>query len=118
MSEQIVPRLRGWKDSAIFRKTLEFLGQTINEKSIIVDALSRYALQILHRSNEEPTEAESPQTFKRGDSHLLNPYLFLPPLRKRISSDCKTLHPLPALVALMRPIRMYLKKVGFVILRY
>jgi hypothetical protein len=55
--------LKEWKNSAIFRKTHEYLGQTINEKSIAVDALSRYELQILHRSNEEPTEAESPQTF-------------------------------------------------------
>jgi len=62
MSEHIVPRLRELKNSAIFRKIYEYLGQTINEKSIAVDALSRYGLQILHRSNEEPTEAEPPQT--------------------------------------------------------
>ena len=69
MSEQIVPRLRGWKNSAIFRKTHEYVDQTINEKSIAVDALSRYALQILHRSNEEPTEAKPPQIFvKEGIS--------------------------------------------------
>lgn len=42
MSEQIVPGLRGWKNSAIFPKTHEYLGHIINEKSIAVDALSRY----------------------------------------------------------------------------
>ena len=79
--------------------------KTINEKGITCDALSSEELQIVYRSVKEV-------------GRLLNPHLFLPPLRKRISSDFKTLHPFPALVALMRPQRMYLKKVGFVILRY
>lgn len=42
MSEHIVPRLKEWKNSAIFRKIYEHVGQTINEKGIAVDALSRY----------------------------------------------------------------------------
>ncbi len=48
--------------SFILRKIYEHMGQTINEKSIAVDALSKYELQILYRSDEEPTEAVSPQT--------------------------------------------------------
>ncbi len=55
MSEHIVPRSKERKNSAIFCKTHEYVGQTINEKGIPVDALSRYALQILHRSNEKLT---------------------------------------------------------------
>jgi hypothetical protein len=69
MSEHIVPRLKELKNSTIFRKTHEYVDQNINGKVIAVDALSRYGLQILHRSNEEPTEAEPPQTFvKEGIS--------------------------------------------------
>ncbi len=51
-----------WKNSAILLKIYEHVGQTINEKSIAVDALSKYELQILYRSDEEPTEAVSPKT--------------------------------------------------------
>jgi hypothetical protein len=67
ISKQITEKLGIWKNSAIFRKTHEYLGQTINEKSILLDALSRYALQILHRSNEKLTETESPRTFVKEE---------------------------------------------------
>jgi hypothetical protein len=53
ISEQIVQKLEGWKNSAILRQIYEHVGQTINEKGITVDALSRYELQILYRFDEE-----------------------------------------------------------------
>lgn len=54
-------KLGGRKNSAIFRKIYEHVGQTINKKGIGVDALSRYEFQILYRSDEDPTEAVFPQ---------------------------------------------------------
>ncbi len=93
------------ENSAILRKIYEHVGQPIKEKGIAVDALSGYELQIIYGSNE-------------GIRALLYLHEWVSPLRKRINSDFKTLHPFPALVAFMRPLRMYLKKVGLVILRY
>jgi hypothetical protein len=104
MSEQGVEKLGGLKNPQVLRVTHEHAGQTLNEKGIAVDALLRYAI--------------SSQPFIYKGFPLLKPYITLPPLRKRINSDFKTLHPLPAFVALIRPQRMYLKKVGLVILRY
>ena len=104
VSGQIVEKLGIWKNSRAVPKTHEHARQTLNEKGIVVDALLRYAL--------------SSQPFIYKGFPLLKPYILAPPLRKRSNSDFKTLHPLPALVALIRPQRMYLKKVGLVILRY
>ena len=44
ISEQIVEKSGGWKNSAMFHKIHEYAGQTINEKGIAADALSRYEL--------------------------------------------------------------------------
>jgi hypothetical protein len=40
------------------------------------------------------------------------------PFKNRFNSDWRTLHPLPALMAFIMPSRMYLRNVGFEILRY
>ena len=40
------------------------------------------------------------------------------PLKNLYSSDCRTLQPFPALIALILPSRMYFKKVGLEILKY
>ncbi len=43
---------RDFTNSTIFRNIYKHVGQTINEKSIAVDALSRYNMQILYRSDQ------------------------------------------------------------------
>jgi hypothetical protein len=40
------------------------------------------------------------------------------PVKNLYSSDCRTLQPFPALIALILPSRMYFKKVGLEILKY
>jgi hypothetical protein len=53
------------------------------------------------------------EAFSKALYHLGNS-----PLKKRRSSDWRTLHPFPALMALILPRRIYLRNVGLEIFRY